>query len=322
MKYHKVLTFEELSEKYSNYELFQAVFPEKIEFNKYYTSPIRNDKSAGCSFALFGDLLIFNDFSKGKTYNYISFIKALMPHLSNWELRNYICNKLNNNTPSPSIIHPQHSIKSILKDIQINKKSFTEEELLDFTFKGYIPNNELLNNAGIYSIKNIYYNKELVYENCTHSYAFVNVTFEGQYQYQLYFPRKEKNKRYRTCNNNLIPQLQYISHIDDYIIITKSNIDAFILKHVLGFNAIAILNEGLLIDDKHMRMLDRKYKNIYLLFDNDEAGREATIRYIKSFTYIKFNVLFVPFKYGKDMKDVCKEYDVNIVREIIKQIIK
>lgn len=318
MKYKRVLSFEELEELYSHYELFQAVFPENIAFDRQYKSPLRTDDSSGCKFILTGDILLFIDYSKGVYYNYITFGKQYLNY-SSFQLREFLSNKLSvTKVSSVQNIKPKRTLESI----KVKTKSFTKEELLDYTFIGYVPTNELLNKAGIYSIDYVMYNEEVVYDNCNRVYAYLNCTFEGIFNYQLYFPKKDKNKRYRCTNNFLIAQLQYLDHKADYVIITKSNMDAFILKHVLGFNAIGILNEGQIIKKEYMDILFKKYKTIVLLLDNDAAGRYATIKYIKTYPYIKFKTLFVPFKYGKDMKDVCKKYDVSIVRKIIKNRIK
>lgn len=313
------LTRKEIEEKYGQEALFQLLFPFKIDFNNTYCNPIRQDKEPGCKFVVMGRTLTFKDWSKGVNYSWSEFgIQYKQMLLS--ELLIYCNNNLQSTSPKLNSLSIKSYNKKITK-IDIKSKDFTELELQDFTFNGYVCTQELLNNAGIFSVKTLYYNNECIMENCNNIYAFLNINFEGEYNYQIYFPNNNKDKRYRSITTTLIPQLDKIDYNSEYIIITKSNMDAFILKHILLFNAIAILNENILISKEYMYMLDDKFE-IYLLFDNDEAGRNAVIRYITEYPEIKFNILFVPFKYGKDIKDVVNKYDVNVIKQIIKNKIK
>jgi len=312
------LNKKEMEIKYGQETLFQFLFPFKIDFNNVYCNPLRADKNASCKFVVMGRTLIFKDWSKSVNYSWAEFgmqyLNMTLPELL------IHCNSNLKVESKQSTLSIKSYNKKITK-IDIKSKDFTELELQDFIFNGYVCTQQLLNNAGIYSVKTLYYNNECIMENCNNIYAFLNINFEGEYNYQIYFPNNNKDKRYRAVTTTLIPQLDKIDYNKDYIIITKSNMDAFILKYILEFNTIAILNENVLISKEYMYMLDDKF-NIILLFDNDEAGRSAAIRYIITYPEIKFKVLFVPFKYGKDIKDVVNKYDIKDIKQIINNKIK
>lgn len=304
------LTKRYLDNKYGEENIFQFLFPDKIVSKRLYKNPLRQDKSEGCSFMYMGNTFTFKDYSKGINYNWTTFgIESMNMNLN--ELFKYV-NK-NMTIITNKEIHKQEYQSQILS-IDIKSKPYLLSEL--FKFKDYVCSEQLLQKANIFSVKTIYYNGECAFENCSNIYAFLNIDETGKKNYQLYFPNKDKNKRYRSITTKLIPQLESIDLKAKYVIITKSNMDAFILKHILEFNTIAILNEGVVLSDDFMNKLNSRYK-IVLLFDNDKAGRSAVIKYKKLFPHIDFKVLFVPFKYGKDIKDVVSNYNVEDVKQVL-----
>lgn len=310
------LTRTYLNDKYGQENIYQFLFPEKITINKTYKNPLRTDKSEGCKFVYMGNTFTFKDFSKGINYSWTDFGRELLK-MSLPELLDYVNKNMNYN--SDKIINNKKEYTKSIEIIDIKSKPYLSSEL--FRFKDYVCNEKMLLKANIFSVKTIYYNGECAFENCTNVYAFLNIDETGKKNYQLYFPNKDKSKRYRAVTTKLIPQLEQIDLKANYVIITKSNMDAFILKHILGFNTIAILNEGVVLSDDFMNKLNSRYK-IILLFDNDEAGRNAVIKYKKHFNNIDFKVLFIPFKYGKDIKDVVSNYEIESVKQILKSKIK
>ena len=304
-----ILTKQYLNNKYGQENIFQFLFPEKIS-KKLYKNPLRDDKKEGCSFVYMGSSYIFKDFSININYSWVDFGMELM-RMTYQELLIYVNTNMNGQVSYTPVIKSEYTAS--INEINIKSKDFTDNEL--FKFKDFLCTKEMLQQANIYSVKTIYYNGECAFENCFNIYAFLNIDERGKRNYQLYFPNKEKSKRYRSVTTKLIPQLENIDLKAKYVIITKSNMDAFILKHILHFNSIAILNEGILLSDEFMNKLNSKYK-IILLFDNDKAGRAATIKYINYFKHIQFQVLFIPFKYGKDIKDVVSNYNIQDVKQI------
>ena len=304
------LTKKYLDDKYGEENIFQFLFPDKIVSKKLYINPLRQDKSAGCAFIYMGNTFTFRDSSKGINYDWTNFGIIYM-NIGLSELLRYINKNMNVTSSKP--VNKQEYLSNIIS-IDIKSKPYLKSEL--FKFKNYECSEQMLQKANIFSVKTIYYNGECAFENCSNIYAFLNINDRGVRNYQLYFPNREKNKRYRSITTKLVPQLESIDLKANYVIITKSNMDAFILKHVLEFNAIAILNEGVLLSDEFMYKLNNKYK-IILLFDNDVAGRHAVIKYKKHFSHINFQILFIPFKYGKDIKDVVSKYSVSDVKQII-----
>ena len=319
MKVNVLFTsYRDLVSNYSQERLFQCVFPEIIQLNKFYKNPLREDKSEGCKFYFNShNNLQFRDTSKGESYDWLKFTMTYLG-LGEKEAVTYIASKINNNNVIQVNKLPK---QNKLIDIKIVSKEFTQEELdKHFTFYNYKCSKELLKQANIFSVKTLLYNTEIKQDNCQFVYAFLNINFSNTPNYQIYFPDKDKKERYRSVTNDLFPQLNNLGK-EDYLIITKSNMDCFILKYILGFNSIGILNETVLIKRHILEKLNERYK-IILLFDNDVAGRQAVINYKKIYKNIDFKTIFIPFKYGKDIKDVVLKYDYNLVKQILNNKIK
>lgn len=311
------VTYQELVNNYTQERLFQAVFPEIIQLNTFYKNPLREDKSEGCKFYFnSNNTLQFRDTSKGDIYDWLTFTMTYLG-LQKREALTYIASKLNNNFTTVTKLPKQNK----LIDIKIISKEFTKEEInKHFTFYNFKCNPELLRKANIFSVKTLLYNSEIKQDNCQFVYAFLNINFNCKSNYQIYFPDKDKKDRYRSNSNDIFPQLNNIGN-EKYLIISKSNMDTFILKHILGFNAIGLLNETVLIKRTILEKLNEKYQ-IILLFDNDKAGRQAVINYKKIYKNINFKTIFVPFKYGKDIKDVVLKYDYELIKQVINNKIK
>jgi len=310
-----LLSKEYLELKYGVETIFQFLFPYKISFSEKYSNPIRKDVNSGCKFFVVADELYFNDFSKGINYNWIKWGKDYK-NLEFFPLLKFVNDSLRHNYVGTGRNTNISNFKKAIELIDIKSGEITKEELSFFTFSGFECPVELLLKAGIYKVNKYYYNKELVKENCKNIFAFLNYNENGIPNYQLYFPLEEKSKRFRSCTTDIYPQYNNIDWQADYIIITKSNMDAFILKHVLEFNAIATLNEGILLKKEILYKLNESFQ-IILLMDNDEAGRQCTIKYLNKYPEIKFIVKFVPFKYGKDIKDVVMKYKIENVVQVI-----
>ena len=94
----------------------------------------------------------------------------------------------------------------------------------------------------------------------------------------------------------------------DILVITKSLKDCMLL-YELGIPAIAPCSENLFVSNKQYEKLKSKFKNIFLFYDNDQAGISNMNKIRKQ--YPELIVTFIPrhleakdisdfyFKYGK-----------------------
>jgi hypothetical protein len=116
---------------------------------------------------------------------------------------------------------------------------------------------------------------------------------------KLYFPHEVENRWYSNCD---IYDIFGFDKIDYYlkkdnsnIIITKSQKDRVVLDYHLGYNAIALQNEGCLIPDTKLEKI-REFENQYILFDSDESGIKNSQKLCEQFN---FKNIYIP-----EIKDI------------------
>ena len=102
----------------------------------------------------------------------------------------------------------------------------------------------------------------------------------------------------------------------DYLVITKSLKDVCVL-HEYGIPAIAPCSENLFITDTQYNKLKQKYKNIFVLYDNDLAGVNSMNKIRK--THPDVRILLIPRQYGKDISDVRRYCGHKKVLELINE---
>ena len=92
----------------------------------------------------------------------------------------------------------------------------------------------------------------------------------------------------------------------DYLVITKSLKDVMVL-YECGITAIAPCSENIFLTETQYLRVKKKFKRIYLFFDNDLAGITAANKIKKKFSDLK--VLFLPRHGGdKDISDFYKAH--------------
>ena len=88
----------------------------------------------------------------------------------------------------------------------------------------------------------------------------------------------------------------------DKICICSSLKDALCLWANTGIPALAIQGEGYSISNTAVSELKRRYKEIYILLDNDDAGLQDAVKLSES---TGFTNIVLPKKYGeKDLSDL------------------
>jgi len=91
----------------------------------------------------------------------------------------------------------------------------------------------------------------------------------------------------------------------DFVILVEGNFDV-VAAHDIGFeNTVATC--GTALTDDHLRILKRLTKNIYCAFDNDLAGKKATLRSVEMILKAEMNPKIVEIAAGKDFDDARRD---------------
>lgn len=153
------------------------------------------------------------------------------------------------------------------------------------------------------------------------AYAFVEHK-EGKITLKIYQPFS-KDKRYKWSNKHdrsVISLWTKIPEYGDKVVICSSLKDALCLWANTGIPAIAVQGEGYGISDTAISELKRRYKHIYVLFDNDEAGLKDGIKLSEDTGFT--NLVLPYFNGGKDVSDlyklVGKEQFINTINNLFK----
>lgn len=295
-------------------DVFQFYFPEKITFDKRFKNPLRTDPNASCGFYYKGNNLYFYDYSRKICLNHFQFVKEMFGFTDMKDVLQKIDKDLKGNLKTTTNVNKEVFLKTSLTKIEYKLKPFSKIEWDFWQLPDYRVKEQLLNRAGLFAIDQVYYNNDLVYYDLKNCYVFQNFSFSKQEGCQLYFPDRVKEKRYRSSSNDLYPQIQNLKQ-DDYVIITKSNVDALYLRWFLDLNSFGILNEGIVLEEFKLKQL--KYKKVFTLFDNDNTGILLSENYKEIHNTIP---IFIPKDLGKDVSDVVDKYGVSFSKNLIKQI--
>ena len=120
--------------------------------------------------------------------------------------------------------------------------------------------------------------------------------------FKVYQPLQKKHKFIKVAHH--IQGLDQLKYDKPYLIICSSLKDAMTLRH-FSYNAeyIAPDSENTLIKPYIIENLQKKYKKIVALFDNDKAGKEAIKKY-----KLTYNIFGCHIDISKDPADAVRDH--------------
>ena len=135
-------------------------------------------------------------------------------------------------------------------------------------------------------------------------YAYAYVEFkEGKTTLKIYQPYNKSGFKWANIHDKSVISLwTKVPEYGDKICICSSLKDALCLWANTGIPALAIQGEGYSISNTAVSELKRRYKEIYILLDNDDAGLQDAVKLSES---TGFTNIVLPKKYGeKDISDL------------------
>lgn len=137
-----------------------------------------------------------------------------------------------------------------------------------------------------------------------YAYAYVEHK-EGKVTLKIYQPKNTKGYKWSNKHDKSVISLwTKIPEYGDKVCICSSLKDALCLWSNLGIPALSIQGEGYNMSNTAANELKRRYKEIYILLDNDEAGLKDGLSLSESTGFI--NLVLPKFKEGKDISDAYK----------------
>lgn len=180
---------------------------------------------------------------------------------------------------------------------------------------------ETLDKFKIYPCKTVWLNGNIffVFTGNERCYGYFGGIKEGIEYWRIYFPGRRSYKFVGNWKSTQIQGAHMLSKDGgDDLVITKSLKDVAVL-YEYGITAIAPCSENVFITDAQYQKLKTKFKNIYLNYDNDEAGLKAMCKIKKQYPELK--VLFLPRHGGdKDISDFRKAHGHKKTLDLINNI--
>lgn len=150
-------------------------------------------------------------------------------------------------------------------------------------------------------------NDKYVFSADKYAYAYVEFK-EGKTTLKIYQPFNKKGFKWSNNHDRSVISLwTKVPKEGHSICICSSLKDALCLWSNIGIPSIAVQGEGYSMSDTAINELKRRYKHIYILFDNDEAGLIDGEKLSESTGFI--NVVLPRINNAKDISDLYKSLE-------------
>ena len=285
------------------------------------SSPLRVDNNP--SFAIFlgpKDSLRYKDFATGDTggiYDLLcrmwhcSFKKTLSKLVRDFS-RNFTTEKVTINA------RRQPGKVTYNNEISLQCK-IREWRKYDIEYwKSYGVSLKWLKYAEVYPISHkivIKDDKRYVFGADKYAYAFVERK-EGKVTLKIYQPFNKSGFKWASKHDRSVISLwTKLPANGDKVVICSSLKDALCLWANTNIPAIAVQGEGYGISDTAINQLKERFKQVYILFDNDQTGLEDGIK-LAGKTGFK-NLILPQFEGGKDISDLYKKDNTSFLHTIM-----
>ena len=149
--------------------------------------------------------------------------------------------------------------------------------------------------------------KEFVFGADKYAYAYVEFK-EGKTTLKIYQPFNKRGFKWANKHDRSVISLwTKVPKTGDKIVVCSSLKDALCLWANTSIPAIAIQGEGYSISNTAINELKRRYKEVYILLDNDEAGLRDGEKLSASTGFI--NLVLPNINGAKDVSDLYKSLE-------------
>jgi len=308
------------------------------------SSPLREDTKP--SFSLFHsrnhDMILFKDFATGEVGDCFVFVMRLFNLGSKIESFNRVANDFHLNQfeldrlsyPLPTRRRTKaintSKVREALKGNQRLKMAVTVRDwkIKDkkYWYEGYGLNKDQLEFCNIFPISHYFINGYCTVADEL-AYAFVEHK-DGVQTFKIYQPHSGDRK---WINNNDFSTWELWTQMPqtgDKLIITSSRKDAIVIKSLFSSQLItscSLQSEGVIPKESVIEELRGRFKEIYILYDNDSGsvknpGREAGRKLADQ---TGFKQIEIPDSTGtKDISDYRYAYGAEKTKNIILKLIK
>lgn len=274
-------------------------------------SPLREDNKPSFGlYSLDGEKIYFKDFATGVTggiFDLFSLIWGLQyREVIDRIYKECVYLKYKGTESFTKLKHKHTTLKNREKSVVKTKKRDWNKDDIDY-WNTYGISKDWLNFAEIYPISHIIVERGAdTFTFPADKYAYVYIERKDNKVTQKVYQPFNKNG-YKWKNNHdgsVISLFTKIPKKGNKLCICSSVKDALCLWNNLGIPSISLQGEGYRMKDSVIQELKDRFNDIYVLYDNDEAGlKDAEI--LSKYTGFK-NIILPFFKEGKDVSDFYK----------------
>lgn len=328
------LSTENILSKITEEDIFNFYCTPFKEIGRKFNSELRDDPNPSAIISRYGNKLWYKDFGESikavNCFDYVArkysltFMAALGKINTDFNLglKNYIKPLTDLSYPLPNDCFIKKSSSNILyeKKIKLIKpvyRNWLEIDLKYWKNKYYI-DIKRLERFEIRPIKGFYFEDKYI-KTDLYTYIFLVDIEEGIEYYKIYSPFNKSFKWLSNCSSNHYMGYNQLPWLGDTLVITKALKDVIVLS-IFNIPAIAPQSESQVISEEMYTKLSKRFKKIYIFYDNDRAGIEGANKTIEVFNDI--TTVFIPLKYKvKDISDFIDEYRYKKTKELIKKLI-
>lgn len=302
----------------------------KLKFNKIFSSPLRIDKSP--SFIIYDKSYYFKDFGTGEQGDCFTFIKELYNINYNEALKQIIydmnLSEYFDVDYTKIISTKKGKVEKLIDNKSNNTKATISVKIRDFNeddkkyWNKYGISLKTLQRGNVFAISHFFLNKQLF---IAEKYAYVYIeNKDNKITYKIYQPYS-KNKKWLNSNNYSIWELWHLlPKTHDNIIITSSRKDALSIIENVKIPSTAFQSETIVPKEHVIKDIIKRFKNVYILFDNDYTketnwGQKHAKNLIKKYNLT--NIVIPEVYKVKDFSDLVYEYGRAQASAILKKLI-
>lgn len=320
---------DQILSRVSQEAIMQYYFPYRIEIGRKYINPYRKDSNPGCSFIYRGSVLYFVDFALSDNKAFNCYKMCMLKHNCSFKTALRIIDRdfnlgiygpsslrggvsFNEVPPSLDVVVGENPKPAVIK---VLTQEFKKEDL-DFFSLGKITR-ETLNYFEVKSCKRSWINERLwhVWEPTD-----IQIRYKEGDKFKIYRPfAKNKDHKFRNdYDQSIIEGFTKLQRRTKQLFITKSKKDIMTLYEI-GWDAVSVRSETTFLDGEQVSILKQMYDDIYVWFDNDTTGVEASISFTRRYDLKYINT---PKESAKDPFDFVKENSQSLLNQLILNKIK
>ena len=284
-------------------------------------SPLRKDKNPSLSiFRLPDGNIGYKDFGTGEK----GIVYDLLSKLWNISIKQVYRRIIDDYSPSNTLINKtkrQRKLRKSCTTLNVKTREWRDWDLEYWNKYGI--SKEWLEYAEVYPISTLFFNNDKT-TIPAEKYAYVYVERkDNKVTLKVYQPYYERFKWISKHDSSVWDLWTKIPITGDKLIITSSRKDALCVWSNSGIPSLSLQGEGYIPKESVINELKSRYKDIYVLYDNDFQSDVNHGRLYGKHLSELYNLkqIEIPDEYrSKDPSDLCMNYGREVVRNVILQL--